>query len=162
MDNVPVKQIDILSFAGKWYTLYSIPMLIDKHWRQTTETFVIHPDGYYAVFTTYRVAGEEERRFVRSKLFVVPGTKNTMFKAQFIWPFRIDYWVIELADDYSYAVIGHPKHRYLFIMSRKPGLEEELLKEIIDRCHKKGYDTGKLVSQEHVAGLAEELQVNPF
>src|SRR5690606_1825174 len=98
MDNVPVKQIDILSFAGKWYTLYSIPMLIDKQWRQTTETFVIHHDGYYAVFTTYRVAGEEERRFVRSKLFVVPGTKNTIFKAQFIWPFRIDYWVIELAN----------------------------------------------------------------
>lgn len=157
MENVPVPKVDILAFAGKWYTLYSIPMLVDKHWRQTTETYIIHPDGYYAVFTTYRIAEEEERRFVRSKLFVVPGTKNTMFKAQFIWPFRIDYWVIELADDYSYTVIGHPKHKYLFIMSRKAGLSEELLAGIFDRCNKKGYDTSRLVSQQHVINVTEEL-----
>ncbi|RZM20443.1 MAG: hypothetical protein EOO88_36180 [Pedobacter sp.] len=157
MENVPVPKVDILAFAGKWYSLCSIPMLVDKHWRQTTETYIIHPDGYYAVFTTYRIEEEEERRFVRSKLFVVPGTKNTMFKAQFVWPFKIDYWVIELAEDYSYAVIGHPKNKYLFILSRKPGLPDELLAGIIDRCHEKGYDTTKLVSQQHVMNVTQEV-----
>jgi len=155
MDNVPVQKVDILSFAGKWYTLYSIPMLLDKYWRQTTETYVIHPDGYFAVFTTYHVSGEEQRRFMRSKLFVVRGTGNAVFKAQFIWPFKTDYWVIELAEDYSYVVIGHPTHKHLFIMSRKPGLPEETLTGIIERCHQKGYDTSKLISQEHVMNVAE-------
>lgn len=156
MDNTPVSKVDIMSYAGKWYSLYSIPTLMDKHWRQTVETYVIHPDGYYAVFTTYRAAGDEDRKYIRSKLFVVRGTNNAELKAQFLWPFKADYWVIELAEDYSYVVVGHPKHKYLFIMSRKPGLPDSLLEEIIDRCHKKGYDTSKLVSQEHIMAPAAE------
>lgn len=149
MDNTPVERVDIMSYAGKWYSLYSIPTYMDKHWRETTETYVIHPDGYYAVFTTYKTIADPAQKYIRSKLFVVKGTRNAEMKAQFVWPLKADYWVIELAQDYSYAVVGHPKHKYLFIMSRKPFLPKELLEEIIERCASKGYDTSKLVSQEH-------------
>ncbi|SDO26418.1 apolipoprotein D and lipocalin family protein [Pedobacter steynii] len=153
MDNVPVEKVDIMSYAGKWYSLYSIPTFMDKHWRQTVETYVIHPDGYYAVFTGYKVLGQDKQKYFRSKLFVIRGSRNTRFKAQFIWPIKSDYWVIELAEDYSYVVVGHPKFKYLFIMARKPNLPKELLAEIIERCQKKGYDTSKLVSQEHKSSL---------
>ena len=149
LDNTPVEKVDIMSYAGKWYSLWSIPTFMDKNWHETTETYVIHPDGYYAVFTTYKVAGEAETKYIRSKLIVVRGTNNAQLKAQFVWPLKVDYWIIELAEDYSYAVVGHPKHKHLFILSRKPELAAGLLDEIIDRCQQKGYDISKLVSQEH-------------
>lgn len=151
MDNTPVNKVDIMSYAGKWYSIYSIPTFMDKNWRETTETYVIHPDGYYAVFTTYKLPGEDEQKYVRSKLFVVKGTNNAELKAQFVWPLKVDYWIIELAEDYSYVVVGHPKHKYLFIMARKPNLPKELIEEIIERCAAKGYETSKLVSQGHRA-----------
>lgn len=149
MDNLPVEKVDVLSYAGKWYALSSIPTFMDKHWRQTAITYVIHPDGYYAVFTVYKVVGQQKQKYIRSKLFTVRGSGNAKFKAQPVWPFKVDYWVIELAEDYSYVVVGHPKHKYLSIMARKPQLEAGLLEEIIARCKEKGYDTSKLVSQEH-------------
>lgn len=149
MDNTPVEKVDVLSFAGKWYTLYSIPTFMNTHWKQTTETFVIHPDGYYAVFTSYKVIGEDTQKYSRSKLFSVRGTGNAEFKAQLVWPFKVDYWVIEMPVDYSYTVIGNPQHKILMIMSRKPFLPPDLLAEIIERCRQKGYDTSKLVSQDH-------------
>jgi len=149
MENIPVQKVDIMSYAGKWYSLCSIPTIMDKDWYQTTETYVIHPDGYYAVFTTYKVVGTDEQRYTRSKLFVTRGSNNAILKAQYVWPFKVDYWVVELAEDYSYAVVGHPKHRHLSILSRKPGMPDKLLGEIIDRCEQRGYDTSKLVSQEH-------------
>lgn len=149
MDNMPVEKVDVLSFAGKWFSLLSIPTFMDTHWRQTTMTYVIHPDGYYAVFTTYKVVGEDKQKYMRSKLFTVRGTGNAEYKAQYVWPFKVDYWVIELPEDYSYVVVGHPDHKFLFIMARKPVLPKDLLDEIISRCKAKGYDTTKLVSQEH-------------
>lgn len=151
MDNQPVQRVDIMAYAGKWYSLYSIPTFMDKHWRRKIETYVIHPDGYYAVFSTYNVVGEQKRKYKRSKLFVVRDTGNAVFKAQLVWPFKVDYWVIELAEDYSYVVVGHPKQEKLYIMSRKAELPKELLKDIFSRCREKGYDTSKLVSQEHKA-----------
>ena len=156
MDNTPVEKVDIMSYAGKWYSLYSIPTYMDKHWRETTETYVIHPDGYYAVFTTYKTIGDDVQKYVRSKLFVVKGSNNAEMKAQFVWPVKADYWVIELAEDYSYVVVGHPKHKYLFIMSRKPFLPADMLEEIIERCASKGYDTAKLVSQDHPVPFQKE------
>ncbi|WP_256004237.1 lipocalin family protein [Pedobacter deserti] len=149
MDNTPVQKVDILMYAGKWYTLYSIPTLMSRNWRQTTETYVIHPDGYYAVFNTYKVPGSDDQKYFRSKLYVVRGSGNAHFKLQAVWPFKLDYWVIELAEDYSYAVVGHPEYKHLSIMSRRPGIDEVLLQEIVDRCSRKGYDTGKLVDQQH-------------
>ena len=157
MENLPVEKVDILSYAGKWYSLYSIPTSIDKHWRQTTQTYVIHPDGYYAVFTTYRIKGEDKTKYMRSKLFTVRKSDSAVFKAQVLWPFKTDYWVIELGADYAYAVIGHPLHKHLFILARKAVIEKQLLNDIIDRCHKKGYDTSKLISQEHKPMRAKSI-----
>ena len=149
MDNMPVEKVDVLSYAGKWYSLFSIPTFIDAHWRQTTATYVIHPDGYYAVFITYKVIGEDKQKYKRSKLFTVRGTGNAEYKAQMVWPFKVDYWIIELPEDYSYVVVGHPENKHLFIMARKPYLPKHLLDYIISRCEAKGYDTSMLVSQEH-------------
>ncbi|MCZ4244532.1 lipocalin family protein [Pedobacter punctiformis] len=150
MENKPVDMhVDVLSYAGRWYCLYSIPRFINSHWKHTIETYVIHPDGYYAVFTTYNVVGEKQKKYMRSKLSVVPKSGNSRLKAQFVWPVKIDYWIIELAEGYSYAVVGHPKHKYLIIMARKPEMDASLLNEIIERSKQRGYDTNKLVSLEH-------------
>ncbi len=149
MDNTPVEKVDIMSYAGRWFVIYALPATVDKSWRDTTETYVIHPDGYYAVFTTYRLPGDDGQKYVRSKLFVVRGTGNAEMKSQFVWPVRMDYWIIELAEDYSYAVVGHPKHKQLCILSRKPFLDEELATEVIERCRRKGYEIAKLVRQPH-------------
>ncbi|WP_432708860.1 lipocalin family protein [Pedobacter sp.] len=160
MDNTPVEKVDVLSFAGKWYALYVIPTFMNTHWRQTTETYVIHPDGYYAVFTTYKVIGEDKPKYMRSKLFTVRGTGNAQFKAQLVWPFKFDYWIIEMPEDYSYAVIGHPEHKFLSILSRKPTMAPEMLEDIISRCKAKGYDMRKLIAQDHKPNTKDKARIH--
>lgn len=72
---------------------------------------------------------------------------NGELQAQFIWPIKIDYWIIELAEDYSYVVVGHPDHKFLFIMSRSQTMPKKTHDEIIARCKAKGYEVSKLTSQ---------------
>ncbi|MFI5450625.1 lipocalin family protein [Pedobacter sp. UC225_61] len=149
MENQPVKAIDYSAFAGKWYSLYSIPTLMDKNWKQTTETYTLIDGEHFDVYTTYHKEGKPEEKSITSKLFFDKEKLDGDMKAQFFWPFKIGYWVIELADDYSYVVVGHPEEKYLFIMAREPKMDPILLKDIIERCRQMGYDTGSLVSQEH-------------
>ncbi|WP_129717810.1 lipocalin family protein [Pedobacter sp. SYP-B3415] len=147
MENAPVERVDVVAFAGRWYTLYSIPSFFDSHWRRTVHTHVIHPDGYYAVFSTYQVQGETQRKYLRSKLRIIRGSNNARLKSTFFWPLTTDYWIIERADDYSYVVIGHPRNKHLSILSRQPSLDRDLLQQIVARCKQRGYDTRKLASQ---------------
>ncbi|MBY0543297.1 MAG: lipocalin family protein [Sphingobacteriaceae bacterium] len=149
MENKPINHLDHHKFSGKWYSLYSIPTLMDKNWKQTIEVYTLIDDEHFDVLTTYHKEGEKVENSITSKLFFDKEKVDGDMKAQFLWPFKIGYWVIELADDYSYVVVGHPKEKYLFIMAREAKMDSELLKEIIERCRIKGYDTGSLVSQEH-------------
>ncbi|NBX79014.1 MAG: hypothetical protein EBQ94_01320, partial [Flavobacteriales bacterium] len=65
--------------------------------------------------------------------------KSTVF-----WPFKGKYWIIELASDYSYAVVGDPNFNYLWILSRTPKMEESTYQQIISRVKLKGFDVQKL------------------
>lgn len=147
--NRPVEKVDLNKYSGKWYSLSSIPTFFDKGSRETTTTYNWDAKGYYDVLTTYKKGDDQDVHTYKSKLFQVEGSNNSQMKAQFIWPYKVDYWIIELADDYSYVVVGHPDHKFLFIMSRKPSMDKKLYDEIVARCKAKGYAVEKLTSQNH-------------
>jgi apolipoprotein D and lipocalin family protein len=146
----PVAKVDLNRFAGKWYSLYSIPTAFDKNSCQTTTIYTLNKDGYYNVYTYGKKTTDNELHTYNSKLFPVEGTGNGEFKAQFLWPFKVDYWVIGLADDYSYVVVGHPDKKFLFIMARKPTIDKKLYAEIVARCKAMGYPVEKLTCQNHI------------
>jgi apolipoprotein D and lipocalin family protein len=56
-----------------------------------------------------------------------------------------DYWIIALAPDYSYAVIGEPARKYLWVLSRTPVMDELTFNTILDQIKAKGYDLTSLV-----------------
>jgi len=150
LPNATVDKVDINHYAGTWYSLYSIPTTYDKGSKETAGKYTWNQKGgYYDVITSYKKEGSEEIHSVNSKVYQVPGTNNAKMKAQFLWPFKIDYWVIELAKDYSYVVVGHPEHKFLFIMSRKKTIDKKLYSEIVARCQDKGYDVSRLTCQNH-------------
>lgn len=146
--NKTVDKVDLKRFSGKWYSLYSIPTPFDKNSMQTTTTYTLNSDGYYNVFTSGKKSTDDKVHTYNSKLFPVEGSGNGKMKAQFLWPFKVDYWIIDLADDYSWVVVGHPDKKFLFIMSRKPSMDKKTHEELVAKCKAMGYDTDKLTSQK--------------
>ncbi len=144
--NKPVTKIDLNRFAGKWYSLYSIPTIFDKGSRETTTTYTWNNDGYYNVLTCAKKCDDNEIHTYTSKLFPEKDCCGEL-KAQFLWPFKVDYWVIDIADDYSWVVVGHPDHKFLFIMSRKPVMDRALHDQIVEKCKAMGYPVEKLTAQ---------------
>jgi apolipoprotein D and lipocalin family protein len=149
MPNKAVDKVDLSRYAGKWYSLYSIPTMFDKGTRETTTTYTLNKDGYYNVLTTAKKKDDAELQVYKSKLFPIAEQHNAEMKAQFVWPFKVDYWVIDVAPDYSYVVVGHPDHKFLFIMSRKPTVDKKLYEGLVAKCKAMGYPVEKLTSQYH-------------
>ena len=69
---------------------------------------------------------------------------NAKLKVWFFWPFKGNYWIIELDDDYQWVVVGEPKRKYLWLLSRSPSMDEALYQEITARLPQKGYEPGRL------------------
>ncbi len=147
--NATVEKVDLRRYCGVWYSLYSLPTMFDRNTRETTGYYSLNTKGYFDVVTTYKKGNDEEVHSVKSKVFPVANTNNAKLEAQFLWPYRVDYWIIELPEDYSYVVVGHPEYKFLFIMSRKKTMPQKQLDDIIARCKAKGYPVDKLSSQKH-------------
>ena len=78
------------------------------------------------------------RGFIRDK------ESNAVWGMQFIWPFKSEYRIVFLSDDYSKTVIGRSKRDYVWIMARKPAISDEEYAAIVDFLQEQGYDTSKL------------------
>lgn len=61
-----------------------------------------------------------------------------------------DYWIIDLAPDYSYAVVGEPERKYLWILSRTAVLPEATYQAIVSRLGPLGFDVARLVRTRQV------------
>jgi len=143
-DVKPVKSVDLDKYSGKWYVIAAIPTKLDKNWSYTTESYSLRQDGNIDILTTYVKEKETKTSVLTSKGFPDAKTNNVEWKVQFIWPFKADYLIEELADDYSYVVVGHPKKKVLYIMNRTGKMHNDLYIAIVERCIKKGYDIGKI------------------
>jgi apolipoprotein D and lipocalin family protein len=66
-------------------------------------------------------------------------------KVSFFWPFSGDYWIIDLGENYEYAVVGHPSRKYLWILSRTLQMDEVLYQRILENLRKQSYDVSKLI-----------------
>lgn len=144
LETVPF--VDLAKYAGKWYEIAAFPQKFQKGCHCTIAEYTPTDKGYILVENRCKkdsVSGRES--YIRGKAFIKKNTGNAKLKVQFFWPFRGKYWIIDLADDYSYAVVGHPNRKYLWILSRTPVMPEELYGQITSKIAAKGFDLNKLV-----------------
>jgi apolipoprotein D and lipocalin family protein len=73
-----------------------------------------------------------------------PDESNAKLKVRFFWPFRGDYWIIELDPDYRFAVVGHPSRDYLWILSRTRAMDPALYQDLLARAEALGFDVTRL------------------
>jgi apolipoprotein D and lipocalin family protein len=140
-----VPYVDLKKYAGKWYEIASFPQRFQKGCNCTTAEYTLSDKGYVIVENRCNKGSiNGKQSYIKGKAFVVENSGNAKLKVQFFWPFRGKYWIIDLADDYSYAVVGHPNKKYLWILSRTSKMNDSTYKQIISRIQEKGFDVSKI------------------
>lgn len=146
-----VPNVDLKKYCGKWYEIASFPQSFQKGCHCTTAEYTLTDKDYVIVENRCNkdsITGKES--YIKGKAFVEENSGNSKLKVQFFWPFRAKYWIIDLASDYSYAVVGHPNRKYLWILSREPKMNEEIYTQIISRLKEKGFDLNKIQKTEQL------------
>jgi apolipoprotein D and lipocalin family protein len=112
----------------------------------TTATYTIRKDGKIDVLNQCRKGTlDGEISSVKGTARVVDNKTNAKLKVSFFWPFSGHYWIIDLGENYDYAVVGHPDRKYLWILSRSPKLDEKIYNLILEKLKLQFYDTSKLI-----------------
>ena len=146
-----VPYVDLERYAGLWYEIASYPQRFQRGCHRTTAEYTLSDRGHVVVVNRCnRDSIDGRQSSIRGRAFVQQDSGNAKLKVQFFWPFRGDYWIIDLAEDYSYAVVSHPNRNYLWILSRTPVMEEEVYRGILERLKDKGFDLNRLEKTSQV------------
>ncbi len=145
-----VAKVDLEKYAGLWYEIALYPVVFEKGCSCTTAEYVLTGKDYVKVINRCRKGGVDGKESViEGKAFIVKGSNNAKLKVQFFWPFKGSYWIIGLADDYSWAIVSHPNRKYLWVLSRTPQLQEGVYEKILQIIREKGLEPEKMIKTLH-------------
>ncbi len=142
-----VERVDLERYLGKWFEIASYPAWFARNCTGVTAEYSRREgSGIKVVNTCFKGSLDGKLKQAKGRARIADTETNAKLEVSFFGPFWGDYWIIDLDSDYRWAVVGEPKRKYLWILSRTPTLDQEALDGILERLPDAGYDTGKLQS----------------
>jgi apolipoprotein D and lipocalin family protein len=148
----PVPAVDLTRYMGHWYEIARYPNRFQTRCAgNVTAEYTMRTDGHIAVVNRCaRTDGAEEA--VESVARLADPTHSTsklqvrFAPALLSWLPQVwgDYWIIGLASDYRYAVVGDPSRQYLWILARGPVLPDADYDAAVAIAVANGYDPARL------------------
>jgi apolipoprotein D and lipocalin family protein len=133
--------VDLQRFMGDWYVIANIPTFIETGAFNAMESYRLHEDGTIATTFTFREGGfDGKEKTYHPTGFVVDKASNAVWGMQFLWPFKADYRIVFVDDDYRQTIIGRIKRDYVWIMARTPTIPEDEYQGLLDMIAAQGYD----------------------
>lgn len=152
-----VAALDLQRYAGKWYEIARLPMWFEKRCiGDVSATYTLQADQTVGVSNACRTSegmisaqgvaevpdaqhpGQLRVRFAPAWLSFLP----------FVWG---DYWVIDLAPDYSWVLVGAPSRDYLWILARTPTLALATTTYLKDKSRSLGFVVENMIDVQNTA-----------
>ncbi len=128
--------VDLNRYLGTWYEIASIPQRFSEGCTCTRADYTLKREGVLRVVNTCRDGspGGKLRR-ARGRGYVEDKQTNSKLSVGFFLPFfpffRGEYWITELAEDYSYAVVSNSQGNSLWILSRTPAMDPRVYDSLV-------------------------------
>ncbi|HXW08218.1 MAG TPA: lipocalin family protein [Vicinamibacterales bacterium] len=156
--------VDLDRYAGDWFEIARFPNRFQRQCLgDVRATYARRPDGRVDVVNRCRTPeGETEARgvarivddrtFAKLKVRFAPAWLSWL---PIVWG---DYWIIGLAPDYSWAVVGDPGRDYLWILARAPHLDDASTALARAAARQNGFDVERLVATSHAGASRHDAE----
>ena len=150
-----VSHVDLPRFMGDWFVIANIPTFLEKGAFNAMDSYRLDADGTVATTFSFNAKRSDgPRKHYTSRGFVMNPATNAVWGQQYIWPFKADYRISYLSDDYSLVVVTREKRDYVWIMARTPTISPSDFERLTAFVGTQGYDVSRLqrVPQVPAAG----------
>ena len=136
-----VSSVNINKYLGRWHEIARYPNWFQENCYAVTADYELNEGG------TIKVVNRCKDRESNGKTMEAVGTAhivdkstNAKLKVSFHWPFYGNYWIIDLGDDYEYAVVSEPKRQYLWVLSREPTMDMLKYNQLVEFLEERNFD----------------------
>ncbi len=142
-----VENVDINKFMGDWYVLAGRFTFLEKDVHNGLEKYTWNKekDRIDVDFSYNKGALNGPKKSIPQKAWIDDHSSNSRWKVSPLWPFKFDYLIVALDENYRWTAIGVPDEKYLWIMARDWKNPEATIQDAMKHLDKIGYDTKNLV-----------------
>jgi apolipoprotein D and lipocalin family protein len=145
LDKTTVKSLDLNRYLGTWYEIARFPHSFEKNLVGVTATYSLRDDGKIKVLNQgFKNILDGELSKAEGKAKIPDPQKPANLKVSFFWIFYAEYNVLELDDNYQYAMIGSSSDKYFWILCRTPQMDSSTYEMLLEKARKRGYNLAKL------------------
>lgn len=149
-----VADLKLPRYLGTWYEIARLPMRHEPEGcTDVSAHYSLQDNGHVRVLNRCRMDGQVEEAEGEA---CASGEDSARLEVSFLpkglrWlPFtKGDYWVIQIAPDYSVSLVGSPDRRYLWLLSRSPHLDRTVQDHYLAVARQQGFDLGELIHVHH-------------
>lgn len=139
-----VSALDLNLYLGKWYEVARFPNSFEKNCVNVTAEYKLRDDGKISVLNSCYDAKNPKKLRIAKGVAEKLNEKAGVFAVNFA-PFPLpkgegNYHVIWVANDYSRAIVGEPKGKYLWFLSRDKFIKSEDLNQMKEIAKANSYD----------------------
>ena len=143
-DNSTVKEFDLSRYLGLWYEIARYDHSFERGMDNTMAQYILQDDGTVVVLNTGWKNGKFKLAEGKAKYKDPEGDPGHLRVSFFLF-FYSDYNVMMVDDNYQISLVGSKAEKYLWILSRTPVPDPDLLRMVLDEAEQRGYDTSQLI-----------------
>lgn len=143
-DNSTVDTFDLSRYLGEWYEIARYNHSFERGMDNTMAEYILQDDGKVFVLNTGWKNGKFEVAEGKAKYKDPEGNPGAL-KVSFFLFFYSEYNVMMVDENYQISLVGSKAEKYLWILSRTPVPDPDLLEMVLAEAEARGYDTSKLI-----------------
>jgi apolipoprotein D and lipocalin family protein len=153
-DNSTVTEFDLSRYLGEWYEVARYNHSFERGMDNTMAEYILQDDGKVVVLNTGWKDGKFKIAEGKAKYKDPEGDPGAL-KVSFFLFFYSEYNVMMVDENYQISLVGSKAEKYLWILSRTPVPDPDLLEMVLDEAEKRGYDTSELIWVDQSRNIAQ-------
>jgi apolipoprotein D and lipocalin family protein len=137
----PARPIAASFYTGKWYEIARTPNAGQRDCEAPTTEFTGRgADGFSVHQVCRKGSASGAAKVFDTTGKIIANTQNTRFTMSFLGGLKKqEYWVLDCADDHSWAIMATPGGNFVWLLSRKAVMDPAAKTQALARVKSLGY-----------------------
>ena len=141
----PVSDFKVERYLGTWFEIARFDHPFEEGLSHVTAEYTMLEDGTVQVKNIGYSAAKDRWQEAVGKASFVNSENVGYLKVSFQWPFYSSYVVFHLDDEYELSYVTGKDREYLWLLSRTPNVDLQVLQDFKAKAVDEGFDLKNLI-----------------
>lgn len=146
----PIQNFELNRYLGTWYEIARLDHSFERGLTDVSAVYSMAKNGTIRVVNRGYSPQKGKWKTAEGVAKFVKSTDVGHLKVSFFGPFYGSYIILEMdTTTYQYALVCGPNTDYLWILSRQPTMDKQLLSRLTSQAQAMGFPTDDLIFVSH-------------